>query len=167
MTKVYTTKANANRAAKTQANKAFAGLTFTVDTVEGGFVVTQHNPLSRMDQFGAGTEHAPKCPHCGINHIDNGTLQVGDEDGNGNNMVFEIGSFVCLACNGEWGPAPTTFAVEFEAYKAAGNSKCKSLRLVATLYNGKRTEFIRDAVACGVPTTTASANWACMKRGEV
>jgi hypothetical protein len=167
MTKVYTTKANATRAAKTQASKAFAGLTFTVDSVEGGFVVKQHSPLSTMDQFGAGTVDAPKCPHCGINHIDNGTLEAGDEDGNGDNMVFETGSFVCLACNGEWGPAPTTFAVKFEAVKAAGNSDCKALRVVAYAYNGKRTPFINDAVAHGINKHTASTQWACMKRGEV
>ena len=54
----------------------------------------------------------------------------------------------------------------FEGYKENSNSKCRSLRLTASEYNGDRKTFMKDAVAYGIKPATASANWAAAKRGE-
>jgi len=174
MTKVYTAKSNATRAAKRNASKG--GTHTEVVAVEGGFAVVAPdaltapveayihtaNELAAMDQFGAGTEAAPKCPHCGIDHMDNGYNVHDIETPNDTN------EFACLACGGEWGPALADFATAFAKYKAQGNSMCRSLRMVAQDYQHgmNRQAFIKDAVAHGVKPATASANWACMKRGE-
>lgn len=45
------------------------------------------------------------CPHCGINHIVNGTGHHGDEV-NGKAITHTTGMYACLACGGEWGPTP-------------------------------------------------------------
>ena len=44
--------------------------------------------------------------------------------------------------------------------------KADTLRYIAHHYAGTRKEFISDAMELGIKETTASANWACMKRGE-
>lgn len=125
--------------------------------------------LAAMDEKGAGTSGPDGvsyyCPHCGVDHADNGYTFHGDEV-NGERLALTKGTYVCLRCNGEWGPVPAGFAVTFDGFRAAGNSKCKSLRLTAKTYGEGRKAFIADAVGHGIKETTASANWACMKRGE-
>lgn len=164
MTKLYTTKSNATRAAKAAVKKQNAG-GFELDRDCDGmwsFELTSkvEVPLNEMDQYGAGTEAAPACPHCGINHMDNGYSFHGAD------TPHDTNQFGCLACDGEWGPELSDFRTMYEGFKAAGNSMCRSLRLTAHEYNGNRKGFMVDAVANGVKPATASANWAAMKRGE-
>lgn len=40
------------------------------------------------------------CPHCNINHIDNGTYEHNPSDG----YKCEEMTYCCMGCNGEWGP---------------------------------------------------------------
>ena len=58
------------------------------------------DPLDEMDEYGAGFgDKDAKCPHCGINHIDNGWSMNGDDG-----VSHDERKFACLACNGEFGP---------------------------------------------------------------
>lgn len=178
MTKTYANRSNARRAAKAAADK-LGNCTFEVIPMQDGTFgyelidTTPEQPqhdgvddITAYGEFGAGTAEAPACPHCGIDHKANG-YNVGDEH-----------EHVCLACGGEWGPVHASFAASMDAFKAAGNSKCKSLRLTAARYqelgDGRegnhmytRKNFIADAMDYGIKETTASANWACTKRGEI
>lgn len=55
--------------------------------------------LEQLGEFGLGdSEESAECPHCGINHRDNGYERHGDD--------YKCNEFVhaCLACGGEWGP---------------------------------------------------------------
>jgi hypothetical protein len=78
--------------------------------------------LTKLDQFGLGTdEQDARCPHCGVNHQDNG-WQFRDNCP-GNTMDAE---FICLACNGEWGPL-----VQRRSFKGRQSSlKGKNLMLI-------------------------------------
>ena len=121
--------------------------------------------LDAMDQFGAGTEAAPVCPHCGTNHMDNGYAAYAD--------LVDLGTagetrreYTCLGCGGEWGPVVGDFATQFECMVAMGKSKCASLRGVAHKWGGTRKTFIAAATKHGIKEATASANWAAMVRGE-
>lgn len=188
MTKVYTNKSNATRAAKAFAAKHGTEFDVTGSNEAGfhavavcttavlveaakaaGLAVVDHSNtgktnLQDLGLYGAGTEAAPVCPHCGVNHMDNGYQDFVGVREAGGTITF---SYVCLGCAGEWGPVAPAFASIFEGYKAAGNSKCKSLRLTANEWAaGDRKGFIAAATAYGIKATTASANWACMLRGE-
>lgn len=58
-----------------------------------------HVDLEQLGEFGLGdSEESAECPHCGINHRDNG-WQVHGDGHKCDEMMFE-----CLACGGEWGP---------------------------------------------------------------
>lgn len=176
MTKVYTTKSNANRAAKAAMNKTIAdGYTctgFDIVGENGSYTYVLQDDsgttaanLEELGLYGLGdSEETAVCPHCGTNHIGNGYQDfVGVREVGG---TMEL-TYTCLGCGGEWGPPAPSFVSLFEGYKAAGNSKCKSLRLTAAQWAaGDRKGFIAQATACGIKPATASANWACMKRGE-
>ena len=60
--------------------------------------------LEQLGEFGLGdNDENAECPHCGINHIDNGftTQERQREEGFPlNEKMF----YACLACSGEWGP---------------------------------------------------------------
>jgi hypothetical protein len=190
MTKTYSSRSNATRAIVTalKGNDQFAHVNFVAEKVEGGYTntatvataaerdalvavvgdratVNVDSPsvaLEEMGEYGSGTEEAPVCPHCGINHHDNGYSLHGPDS------THEAYEWCCLGCGGEWGPEIPTFGRVFEGFKAAGNSKCASLRLTAYNWDGRdRKGFIAAAVNHGIKATTASANWACMKRGEM
>ncbi len=65
--------------------------------------------LASLGEFGEGeSAEDAVCPHCGINHIDNGLTRADDEVANkpgvtchmeGMNQEFE-----CMGCGGQWGP---------------------------------------------------------------
>lgn len=121
--------------------------------------------LDAMGLYGTGTdEDTACCPHCGINHIDNG-YQTADGVADAGGTIGR--EYVCLACGGEWGAPVQGFAAKLAAYIAGGKSKCASLRQIAHEWpKGDRKGYIAAAVAAGVKPATASANWAAMKRGE-
>lgn len=173
MTKTYANRSNARRAAKAAADK-LGNCTFEVIPMQDGtfgYELIDQTPeqpqhdgvddIAAYGEFGAGTEAAPACPHCGIDHKSNG-YNVGEER-----------EHVCLACGGEWGPEHAAFAADMEAFKAEGASKCKALRLTASKWLGMeapsytRKNFIADAMEYGIKEATASANWAAAKRGDI
>lgn len=73
--------------------------------------------LLAMGEFGSGVSaETAECPHCGINHIDNGHLTPDDEgmvDAGGgmamgagktlHQMGLQHAEHACMGCNGEWG----------------------------------------------------------------
>lgn len=173
-TKIYSTKANATRAAKKATPEGAdyevmmevtGGFTFKVNMPEAPKVAYTSDELAAMGDYGAGDAANPVCQHCGIDHTDNGYTFDGD-DVNGSRITLHNGFYSCLACLGEWGPVNKGLAATYNGFKAAGNSMCKSLRLTAETYHGNRKGFICDAMGAGAKEATASANWAAMKRGE-
>lgn len=65
-------------------------------------------PLEELGEFGRGTAANPVCPHCGIDHIDNGLLTADDYEPNGTRTMYEAGlmnsEYECMGCGGQWGP---------------------------------------------------------------
>jgi len=74
--------------------------------VEAGFYVEEAEAiewteadLDEMGFNGAGTEEAPACPHCGVDHLDNGYGVHDPVD-----HPHDEREIRCLGCGGEWGP---------------------------------------------------------------
>lgn len=105
--------------------------------------------LNKLGRFGLGTnDDNAICPHCGINHIDNG-WQEADSLLEDNGAVIDR-QFICLACNSTWGPltatTPTgsTFTMA-EAARAAGvSSKIARARYRAVDNDGVKTRYVFD-----------------------
>lgn len=184
--KTYSTRSNAKRAAEK------FGLPYTLTgNKESGFVVvvrcenaaqteearskgfatedlyTEETAvdLDTLGLYGTGSnEENAVCPHCGINHIDNGYQTADGIADAGGTCERE---YVCLACGGEWGPKVQGFAAKLASHMAGGKSKCASLRQIAHEWaKGDRKGYMAAAVAAGIKPATASANWAAMRRGE-
>jgi hypothetical protein len=70
--------------------------------------------LAAMGEFGAGTAEAPACPHCGINHIDNGFCTRDDEVANKPGVTCHMEgmneAYECLGCLGRWGDVAAPYA---------------------------------------------------------
>ncbi len=128
--KAYSSKANANRAAKKvgqeaieqdgqwgimvpaevtlEQAKAEAQLDAEVATEAQAPALPLHPELvvvlANLEQDGLGGT----CPHCSID-LSNGVAFHGDAVNpgkGGSTIVLETGSYACMACWGEWGPAP-------------------------------------------------------------
>ncbi len=99
---------------------------------------------------GVGTAEEPKCPHCAINHEDNGYSYHEVE------TPHEEFEHSCLGCNGEWGAAvydneQASFYSQFvEAGGTQPRSICKALRTVARQWQGTKMAFVEAAVAAGL-----------------
>lgn len=113
---------------------------------------TSDEALESLGKFGLGTnEDNAKCPHCGINHRQNG---YGDEED------FEH-EHACLGCGGEWGKH---FGQNFkqmmnDARYFAPRNLCKALREVATAWTGSRKSFLEGAKDLGLNVANAAAEW--------
>ena len=170
--KAYTTKSNALRAAKS------AG--FTKDQVEvveyeGGYtwievVAAPVEDLVLVAPIGAkvpGDVYTYKCPHCGI-LLGNGVGKHLDEV---NGKVIRHGKFeyVCLACNGEFGPAISPVEVEEPAKVATTHEiknestaalPCKSVWAIADEMKGaRRKDVIAACVEKGIAYNTARTQY--------
>lgn len=172
--KAYTTKSNALRAAKS------AG--FIKDRVEvveykGGYTwiavvdapVVEAAPTVPAAPIGAkvpGDVHTYKCPHCGI-RLSNGVGTHLDEV-NGKVIKHEKFEYVCLACNGEFGPAipvevekpakvATTHEIKNESTTAL---PCKSVWAIADEMKGaRRKDVIAACVEKGIAYNTARTQY--------
>lgn len=64
--------------------------------------------LAALGKWGKMVDDTAACPHCGINHIENGYTTPDDYAANSERTLHEEGAqhaeFQCMACNGEWGP---------------------------------------------------------------
>lgn len=66
--------------------------------------------LDTLGLYGMGDEHNPVCPHCGIDHIDNGFTTPDTPGANElqGRTLHQLGQqhaeFACMGCGGEWGP---------------------------------------------------------------
>lgn len=168
MTKTYTTKSNALRAAKS------AG--FTKEQVEilgadGAFYFKEIMvavPVAPIGSQMEGDIHDYLCPHCGI-HLSNGIGSHGQEVNNGVILHKEY-EFCCLACEGEFGPAikkvavPTVKAAKKAPVEHTEESTverpCKLTWAIAdemTKSNPevKRKEVLEACVARGIAYNTA------------
>jgi hypothetical protein len=179
MTKTYTNKSNATRSAK---GYAATGQAFTVTgNKEAGFMVavechsvaqveaakakghavvdySQTVDIADMDENGAGTEANPSCPHCGVNHMQNGYGYHDPAEG----FHCEERVHCCLACNGEWGaevPAGDFAAAYAEAGGHQPRQMCQALRTVARNWTGTRNDYVKKAAAMGINETTAGRSW--------
>ncbi len=89
------------------------------DVVETPALETAPAPaldLSTLGEFGMGSNaETAACPHCGINHTDNGMLRADDFAPNSNFTLHQLGlqhaEFSCMGCNGEWGPVREPYVV--------------------------------------------------------
>lgn len=76
--------------------------------------------LAALGLYGrGGIEENAMCPHCGINHIRNGyqTAESLSDDGVKHTMKNE---YICLACNGEWGPQVKARATKPDSHTGKG-----------------------------------------------
>jgi len=66
--------------------------------------------LAGLGKYGEGEEGAAVCPHCGIDHTDNGFTTPDDVGANDkqDRTLHQLGQqhaeFACMGCGGEWGP---------------------------------------------------------------
>lgn len=74
-------------------------------------------PLSSLGEFGLGVDAASsRCPHCGIDHKDNGVLHCDDElpnDPTGrtyHQAGIQSAEWSCMGCNGDWGVVRAPYA---------------------------------------------------------
>lgn len=157
MTKTYSNKSNARRAAR----KTMTDDQYTIEAcgVTGGFYICPKKDIAEMDEFGLGTDEASaKCPHCGVNHMENGYGYHDPADG----FHHEERMHSCLGCGGEWGEniPSSDFVV---AYKEAGGQMprgmCKALRTVAASWTGTRAEYMAEARNMGINATIAGRSW--------
>lgn len=85
---------------------------------EAAQIAARAEHLASLGRFGEGeTEEDAVCPHCGTNHFQNGYQTADSLTGDGVKHELEH-QFVCLGCNGEWGPK-----VEAPAPKPTRTSK--------------------------------------------
>lgn len=106
-----------------------AGISYAKLTVDGmrdalALHVVSTTPINKLGLYGHGTSEANAvCPHCGINHMDNGYSV--DEPGH----RTDERQYQCLGCGGEWGPkvkrrtstAPTGTGIKIEANREKRN----------------------------------------------
>ena len=97
--------------------------------------------LTKMDIYGLGTnDDNAKCPHCGINHIHNGWQ---DHEGLTADGLpgLTTNQYICLACNGEFGPElETTFTLR-EAAESIGISAKVARSRYRNLFNDHQRTF--------------------------
>lgn len=119
--KTYAAKSSAHRAAKQ------AGLTkeqYEIVEVDGQFgfkaieAETAKKPAAPIGSEFEGDAHDYSCPHCGTD-LENG-IGVHGHEVNGKPIKHDQFEYVCLACNGEFGPAIPVKAVK--APKVPGKS---------------------------------------------
>jgi len=88
----------------------------------GRWTQTDNGPVwvavdpATIGRFGMGhDEDSAVCPHCGINHCDNGVSHFDDESVNRTDgrslycLGLQNNEWSCMACNGEWGEVRTPF----------------------------------------------------------
>lgn len=160
MIKTYAAKSSATRAAKKALAAAADGSTMTVHQTADGrqFAIEPpaHDPtdddMAEIGFYGLGSsDDTAECPHCGVNHVDNGYADAADGFDHTHN---------CLACGGGWGPVADGFAQRFAA--AGGHQPrgiCKALRTVAASWTGSRKSFLDGAAELGLNLNNAAAEW--------
>src|SRR5690554_4439873 len=80
-----------------------AGVSYGKKDTRATLAAIWGHTLLNMDETGL----AAKCPHCGIDHMDNGMAQYEDMCESSPSAAKDmIGQYVCLGCLGEWGPNP-------------------------------------------------------------
>lgn len=82
--------------------------------------------LDSLGEFGLGTnEDDAVCPHCGINHIDNGMMTADDAAANSTKTLWEAGQqnaeFSCMGCGGEWGVVREAYVAPKQVDRHNGN----------------------------------------------
>jgi hypothetical protein len=118
-------------------------------------VAKEYTPeeLELLGQFGLGADHdTALCPHCGINHCDNGHSMHGD------GAEHETSKWACLGCNGEWGEliakrATSTRAVhadDAKITKVEANPKREGTKAHARFALYKKGMTVREALEAGV-----------------
>ncbi len=88
------------------------------DTLAEATLGTPAVDIALLGLYGlGGNEDEARCPHCGVNHMGNGYQTAESLTGDGVKHKLKA-EYICLACNGEWGPAvqdtakPTAKAVK-------------------------------------------------------
>lgn len=119
--KLYTVKSSAHRAAK---QAGFEKDQYEIVEVDGQFgfkaieAETAEKPVAPIGAEFEGDAHDYRCPHCGTD-LENG-IGVHGHEVNGKTIKHDQFEYVCLACNGEFGPAIPVKAEK--APKASGKS---------------------------------------------
>lgn len=133
-----------------------AKITSMIEEAIHRLIDTKSAPLADLDQYGLGfEEYGHVCPHCGINHDDNGFIIADDYEPNSDRTYRETGNmkhqYCCMGCNGEWGPeiaaAPTgeTFTLAELARSLGITPKAARARYRARFNDGVSTRYIFPA----------------------
>lgn len=124
-------------------------------------------PLTELDQYGHGwDEETAVCPHCGINHIANGWQEYFSlkADNLHQGMTNE---YICLACDGQFGPAIKKAAAKQKTGKtfviterSTVDSPVKKVWAIAnSMPNERRKMVIAACVEAGVAYSTARTQY--------
>lgn len=87
---------------------------------EAAQIAARAEYLASLGRFGEGeTEEDAVCPHCGINHVDNGMTTPDDTGANTDKTLHQLGTqhaeFACMGCGGEWGAVREPYVAQKRA----------------------------------------------------
>lgn len=93
------------------ALQAFADAEAAARAADEAAVADRAGYLASLGEFGEGESAADAtCPHCGVNHKDNGMTTPDDmgvnefQDRTLHQLGTQHAEFACMGCGGEWGP---------------------------------------------------------------
>lgn len=83
--------------------------------LEEAAVANRAEHLASLGEFGEGTcAEDAVCPHCGINHVDNGCVTRNDEAANKPGVTLHMEGmnhhFECMGCGGGWGDVAAPYS---------------------------------------------------------